>query len=261
LTAHSLTGDQRYLDFLDTMLNEIDYWGVLNTYGAIQLPKWCASHYGPSLGYPSLYNTLARIPRESDPEYWDALSSVAHIESRLKENEPRQDPFFGILYNRMTNAEIDPTGTEYVAESVALLSTYGMNPENKLEPDRNYPRDHVNNPDPNIPLEEIAPGDPEWAVCEEPITVLGLEVPPPAIDGIPIRSADPLPLDKRIGGTLLWQMDPWMVQRDYGGVGMNVQWPMLGLFTPYWVGRMDDVINEGTNLVLAWKETGEGCSN
>ena len=87
-----------------------------------------------------------------------------------------------------------------------------------------------------------------------------LEIPPPTIDGIPIRSADPLPLDKRIGGTLLWQMDPWMVQRNYGGIGMDVQWPMLGMFTPYWVGRMDGVIAEGAGLVLAWKDGGESCS-
>ena len=87
--------------------------------------------------------------------------------------------------------------------------------------------------------------------------LMGLEVPPPEIDGVAIRSADPLPLDKRIGGTFLWQMDPWMVQRTYGGVGMDEQWPMLGLFTPYWVGRLDGVITEGTGLALAWKETGE----
>ena len=39
LTAHALTGDQQYLDFLENMMSEIDYWAVLNTYGAIQLPK------------------------------------------------------------------------------------------------------------------------------------------------------------------------------------------------------------------------------
>ena len=259
LTAHALTGDERYLDFLDQMMNEVDYWGVLNTYGALQLPKWCASHYGPSLGYPSLYNTLARIDREESPDYWEAMASVAYLEARLKENEPRQDPFFGLLYSQMVTPAVDPTMDDYVAESVALLSTYGMNPEDKLEPDRSYPRDFVNNPDPEVPLEEIAPGDPEWELCENPITVMGIQIPAPDIDGIPIRSVDPLPLDQRIGGTFLWQMDPWMVQRTYGGVGMDTQWPMLGLFTPYWVGRMDGVITEGTGLALAWKDTGEPC--
>ena len=36
---------------------------------------------------------------------------------------------------------------------------------------------------------------------------------------------------------------------------MNTQWAMAGLFTPYWVGRIDDVISEGTGLFLAWKDT------
>ena len=202
---------------------------------------------------------MARIDPEENPEYWEALASVAHIEARLKENEPRQDPFFGILYERMVDETIDPTMAEYVAESVELLSTYGMNPDDKLEPDRSYPRDFVTDPDKEIPLEEIEPGDEEWTICEEPIEIMGIEIPPPEIDGIAIRSEDPLPLDQRIGGTLLWQMDPWMVQRDYGGVGMDTQWPMLGLFTPYWVGRMDGVITEGSGLALAWKDTGESC--
>ena len=60
---------------------------------------------------------------------------------------------------------------------------------------------------------------------------LGIEIPPPRIDGIPVRSVDPLPLDKRIGGPMLFQMDPWMVKRDYGGIGMDEQWPMTGMTT------------------------------
>ena len=118
----------------------------------------------------------------------------------------------------------------------------------------------VDTPDPEVPLEEIAPGDPEWTICEEPTTLMGLEIPPPKIDGVPIRSVDPLPLPKRIGGTFLWQMDPWMVKREYGGIGMDEQWPMLGMFTPYWVGRLDGVITEGSGLALGWRDTGEACA-
>ncbi len=259
LTAHALTDDERYLEFVAQLMAEVDYWGVLGTYGAFQLPKWCAPHYGPSLGYPSLYNLQARIDRAEFPEYWNALAEVARIEARQKENGPREDAFFGILYNRMVDAATDPTAAEYVATSVAQLATYGMNPEDKLEPDRSYPRNFVDRPDPDVPLEEIGLDDPEWAICEEPTFILGIEVPAPRIDGIPVRSVDPLPLPKRIGGTFLWQMDPWMVQREYGGVGMDTQWPMLGMFTPYWVGRMDGAIAEGGGLALGWRDTGEAC--
>ena len=64
----------------------------------------------------------------------------------------------------------------------------------------------------------------------------------------------------RADGTFLWQMDPWMVLREYGGIGMEEQWPMLGMFTPYWVGRMDGVISEGDGLALGWRDTGEACT-
>ena len=40
-----------------------------------------------------------------------------------------------------------------------LPSRYGMNPDDKLEPDRSYPRNFVDNPDPDVPLEEIVDGD------------------------------------------------------------------------------------------------------
>ena len=105
--------------------------------------------------------------------------------------------------------------------------------------------------------EEIAPGDPEWSICEEPSSVMGIEVPAPAIDGIAIRSVDPLPLEKRIGGTFLWQMDPWMVKREYGGIGMETQWPGSGLFTAYWVGRRDGVITEGSGYAATFATDGD----
>ncbi|MDP6942855.1 MAG: hypothetical protein QF464_01795, partial [Myxococcota bacterium] len=259
LTAHALTGDERYLDFVAGLMDEIDYWGALGVYGAFQLPKWCAAHYGPSLAYPSLYNLQARIDREAFPGYWYALAEVARSEAREKENGPREDAFFGLLYHRMVDTTVDPTVEEYVSASAALLATYGMDPDNKLEPDRSYPRNFVDNPDPEVPLEEIAPGDPEWEICETPNTALGFEIPAPKIDGIAVRSVDPLPLSKRIGGGFLWQMDPWMVQREYGGIGMETQWPMAGMFTPYWIGRMDGAITEGAGLALGWEDTGQGC--
>ena len=260
LTAHYLTGDERYRDFVAALIDEIPYAAALNTLGAFQLPKYCAPHFAPSLVYPSLYHVLARVDRERYPRYWRMLSHVARSEGREKEFGRREDPFWGILYNRMADDSTDPDDpAAYVRHFVDLLATYGMNPDDKLEPDRNYPRNFVDHEDPEVPLESIAEGDPEWAICEEPVNVMGLELPAARIDGVPIRAVDPLPLPKRIGGTMLWQMDPWMVKREYGGTGMDEQWPMLGMFTPYWVGRSDGVIAEGQGLALAWRDTGEVC--
>ena len=259
LAAHYLTGEERYLTFIEDLIESIDYEGALMTYGAVQLPKYCESHYAHSLGYPTIYNLMARIDAEKFPKFWALLSRMATHEARDKANGPREDPFFGVLYNRMATPATDASYDEYVGDMVELLSTYGMNPDDKLEPDRNYPRNFVDTPDPDVPLESIAEGDPEWEICENPIDFLGLELPAPRIDGIATRSVDPLPLGKRIGGTMLWQMDPWMVQREYGGVGMDEQWPMIGMTTPYWIGRADGIIDEGQGMALAWQSTEEAC--
>jgi len=255
LTAHYLTGDQRYLDFVAQLMDEVDYETSIHTYGALQLPKWCAPHYGPSLIYPSVYNLLARIDREEFPEFWTTLSSAVKSEGRDKDIAGRDDCFFGILYNRMVDVNIDPLRDEYVAKYVKMLATYGMNPDDKLEPDRNYPRNWIDNPDPEIELEEIPPDS--LALCTEPIKVVGVNLPAPGLEDDWPRAVSAIPLPRRVGGAFLWQMDPWMARREYGGTGMNEQWPMLGMTAPYWVGRADGVIEQGRDLTLAWRSLGE----
>lgn len=261
LSAYYLTQNETYLEFIDTLLEESQFDISMLNYDAFTLPKWCEPHYSHSITYPLVYNIQARVNSATYPQFWSVLSRVMHEKGRYSELGRRDDPFFGVLYNRMTDSATDPERDTYVLEMVDYLGTYGMDPSNKLEPDRSYPRDYVTESHAQVPLEEIAPGDAEWTICEVPQTALGIEVPPPRIDGIPIRSKDPLPLDMRIGGTFLWQMDPWMVQRNYGnGVGMRTQWPGLGLTVTYWLGRADGVIQEGQDLVLAWQDAGT-CTN
>ena len=257
LTAHYLTGKKVYLQFLENMMDEIEYAGSIHTYGALKLPKWCAPHFAPSLVYPSLYNLLARIDREKYPKYWTMLSSAIVSEGKGKDLAGREDCFWGILYHRMADETTDPEVKEFVSHHAELLATYGMHPDNKLEPDRNYPRNFIDTPDPEIALEEIPPED--LAMCTEPIKVLDLELPSPGLEDDWPRAVDAIPLGKRVGGAFLWQMDPFMAKREYGGTGMNEQWPMLGLTAPYWVGRADGVITEGASLALGWKDTGEAC--
>jgi len=254
LVAHYLTGDSRYLDFVNQLIGEINYELSVNTYGALKLPKWCMPHYGPSLIYPSLYNMLARIDKTEHKAYWKFLSTAARMEGREKDMEGREDALFGILYNRMVDEVTDPTGAEYVEHHAALLETYGMDPDNKLEPDRNYPRNFIDNPDPEVPLEEIPEDD--LALCTAPIEVAGVEIPAPGLEDDWPRAVNAIPLPKRVGGAFLWQMDPFMAKREYGGTGMNEQWPMLGMTSAYWLGRSDNVIGEGQGLVLAWKKSG-----
>ncbi len=259
MVAHYLTGDERYAKFVADLIKSVPFEKVMGIWGAFQLPKYCAPHFAPSISYPSLYNVISRLDRVSSRTVWSTLAKMARTEAKERWDGSRGDAFFGILYGRMVDKSVDPEVAAWVAKHVALLGTYGMNPKNKLEPDRSYPRNFVDKPDPTVPLESIAKGDPQWKVCEEPVVVMGIPVPPAKIDGIPVRSVKPLPLSKRIGGTMLWQMDPWMVKREYGGVGMDTQWPMIGMFVPYWIARADGWTTEGANLALAWRDTGTAC--
>jgi len=257
LTAHYLTGEQRYLDFIDGLMDEIDYWGLINTYGALQMPRWCSPHFGPSLLYPTLWNLLGRIDAKTYPEYWTALSEAVIEEGKNKDLKDRNEAYWGILYNRMADDTTDPDRAAYVQHHVDVLATYGMNPDDKLEPDRNYPRNFIDNPDPEIPL--IEPTAEELALCTTPLTILGVEIPAAGLEDDWPRAVETPPLPKRVGGGFNWTIDPWMVKREYGGIGMDKQWPMLGMTVPYWMGRADGVITEGEGLALGWHDTGETC--
>ena len=254
LTAHYLVGGQQYLDFVETLMEEIDYSSSVLTYGALQLPKWCAPHFGPSLLYPSLYNVQARVDKAASPGFWNLMATAAMTEGKEKDLLGREDCFFGILYGRMVDETVDPDVDAFVGHHADVLATYGMDPNDKLEPDRNYPRNWIDNPDPEVPLEEIPEDD--LALCTEPVSVMGIEVPSPGLEDDWPRAAEAIPLPKRVGGAFLWQMDPWMAKREYGGTGMDEQWPMLGLTAAYWVGRSDGVITEGDGLALGWRDTG-----
>jgi len=257
LTAHYLTGDGRYLEFLLGLMDEIDYWGIVHTYGALQMPRWCSPHFGPSLLYPTLWNLLGRIDAKDFPDYWAKLAKVVKEEGKDKDMEGRNDAYWGVLYNRMADQASDPDCQAYVQQHVDLLATYGMNPDDKLAPDRNYPRNFIDNPDPDIPLVDITPE--QLALCTEPITIMGMELPAAGLEDDWPRAVDTPPMHKRVGGGFIWTIDPWMVKREYGGVGMDEQWPMLGMTVPYWMGRADGVITEGEGLALGWRDTGEEC--
>ena len=254
LTAQYLTGDARYLDFVAALMEEIDYGSSVLTYGALQLPKWCTPHFGPSLLYPSLYNVQARVDRDAFPGFWNLFATAARTEGKEKDILGREDCLFGILYGRMVDETVDPDVDAYVAHHAAVLATYGMDPTDKLEPDRNAPRNWIDTPDPEVPLEEIP--DDSLAICTEPIDVMGIEIPAPGLEDDWPRAVDAVPLPRRVGGAFLWQMDPWMAKREYGGTGMDEQWPMLGLTAAYWLGRSDGVITEGTGMALGWRDLG-----
>ena len=139
LAAHYFTGEARYLDFLDEMMAEIDYWPVVDTYGSFWSPKWCARHFGPSLLYPTLWNIQSRVSPEHDPVFWNTLAAFIAEESRYKELAQTNDALFGILYDNMVDEVIDPLGHAYALSMANMLREMGqIQVANKNEPRRNY---------------------------------------------------------------------------------------------------------------------------
>ena len=255
LTAHYLTGDSRYLDWVDTLREEVMYEGVLDTFGAFVLPAWCQSHYAPSLAYPTLYNLLARIDRLEHRGFWEMVSQVAVNEGRHKEMAGRDDAFWGVLYHRMTDIVTDSSGAEYIAGLVDVLRGYGMNPDDKLDPDRNYPRDWIDDP----LVEQVPLDDASRAVCETPVELLGTVIDEGGVGDEEPRALNALPLSMRTGGGFVWTGDPWRLRYQPGSWGFRTQFPMLGMTAPYWIGRADGVIEEGQGMALGWRATGTAC--
>ena len=258
LAAHYLTGEEQYLKFLEQLMEELEYWPVIDTYGSFWSPKWCRPHFGPSLLYPTLWNLQTRIDGRRYPDFWTRLGTAIMEESRMKELEQANEALFGILYDNMVDASIDPDGHAHALEMVEMLREMGQyQVADKFEPRRNYTVDLVNDPPPGVELEELT--QEEYDMCTQPVTFFGIEIAPGWIEDELPRAVEGLPLPYRVPGSFLWAMDPFMLRRDYGGGAAKKQWPMVSMTLPFWVGRLQGTIEEGEGMALAWRDTGEVC--
>jgi hypothetical protein len=258
LAGHYLTGDTQFLRFLMRMMDEVDYWPVINTMGSFWRPKWCRSHYGPSLLYPTFWNTQNRVDRGRFPRFWTSLGRAIKEEFREKELAEANDAYFGVLYDSMVDAAIDPGVAAYAKEMVALLrDEKQMQALDPSEPHRNYSIDHIANP-PGAPIEIEPLTAAEREICLRSIEVFGMKIEGYIDDELP-RAVEGLPLPLRFSGPFQWQEDPFMLVKDYGADAGRVQWPMQGHSVAFWTGRMQGTITAGAGSALAWRDTGEPC--
>lgn len=261
LTAHYLTGEQRYLDFLKQLMGEIDYWPIINIMGSLQLPIWCRPHFGPSLLYPTLWNLQSRIRKERYPLYWTSLARAIKEEIREKDLRHARDAYFAILYARMVDEKIDPGVKSWVAEMANLLENNTQyRVSDPFEPRRNYSVDLLTDRPRGfeaVTIQSLSEGD--RSLCEEPMTVLGIEVPAAGLEDERPRSVEGLPLHLRIPGDFQWQMDPFMLYRSYGGSEGKRQWPMQGFSVAFWMAMVNELTSKGKGHALAWKETAQNC--
>jgi hypothetical protein len=258
LAGHYLTGDERFLDFLEQMMDENHYWEVIDQMGSFYSPKWCRPHFGPSLLYPTLWNLQNRIDPVKYEEFWNTLGGYIAEETRHKELEEANDVLFGIYYDTMVTEAIDPNVHTYAQEMVAMLRETGQLPvADKMEPRRKYNVDLISDPPPGLVTEELTQED--YDMCMQPIVLFGIEIDIGDISDELPRAVEGMPIPWRIPGSFQWQMDPYMLYRDYGSSEGKVQWPSQGFSVAFWTGRMQGTITEGEGMALGWRDTGEAC--
>ena len=258
LAAHYLTGDSRYLDFVEGLQQELQYWEVINLMGSFYMPKWCRPHYGPSLLYPSLWNMQNRIDKSIYPEYWTNLAGAIAEEMRHKDLEQANDGYFGILYGTMVDDQVDAGRQDYldfIVDMLANAGQYGVTDRN--EPRRNYSVDWREDPPPGVQIEELSEDDRDMYL--EDITLFGLVIVEGWIEDEFARAVEGMPVQYRVPGDFQWQMDPFMLYRSYGGREATVQYAAMGFPVTYWVGRMQGLIDAGAGTALGWQDTGVPC--
>jgi hypothetical protein len=258
LAGQYLTGDERFMEFFDRLVDESDFWRVVNLMGSFWLPKWCKSHYGPSLLYPTLWNLQKRVDRARHPAFWTRLARAIHEEVRDKELVEADDAYFAVLYAGMLDSVVDPDLPAYVARLAGMLRGAEQYPAGRLEPHRSYSHDWVADPPPGADFQVQAMSDADRAICSAPLTLFGVTFPSEFQDDRP-RAAQALPLALRIDGPLQWQEDPFMLIKDYGDRDARTQWPGTGFSVAYWTARMQGTVNDGQGQALAWRGTGDAC--
>jgi hypothetical protein len=262
LAAHYVTDDERYLEFVDTMMTEMEFWPIINTMGSFFNPKWCRPTFAPSLIYPTLWNLQARVDPAEFPDFWNQMGTAIFEEMKNKEVAGQGDAFFGVLYDYMVDTDIDPDKSEFINEMVAILAQteqYQAGPENKFDPRRNYPVLLHSDPPPDFNLEVEWPTQEDIDMCTEEVTLFGIVLFEGWIEDELPRAVDYLPMKWRVPGSMQFAMGPWMLERGYGGKAGRVTWPMQGLTRAFWTGRAQETITAGDGTALAWRDTGEAC--
>lgn len=253
LAAHYLTGDTRYLDFLERLMQEVPFWEVIDVMGSFWLPKWCRSHYAPSLAYPTFWNIQMRIDKKSD--FYRRLAKAIKEEFRYKELLQANDAYFGVLYDKMVDNDVDPDKAQFVGKMVDMLRDTSQYPvQNRFEPRRSYDTDLFTNPPEAFETESLTPEYRE--ICERPLKVFGIEFKAETIEDDRPRAVEGLPIKYRIGGPFQWQEDPYRMARSYGDRNGRTQWPMSCFSVAYWTGRMQGTFTDGIGIALAWKDVG-----
>ncbi len=259
IMAYHVTGDQRYLDFVQNQLvDEIDGLAVLNTSGAFFLPPFCGSWIGGDLVHPILHASLMHLA--------DGALAGEHRRTMKEELKDKlfltdNNAYFGITYAAAVDETYDPDLPDYLEWAVAELDGYMLNPDAPLDPKRNYSTDYIADPLPGY--EPIGPTQEQIDICEQGLEILGFEIiPGPGIDpDFEVIAPQALPVGMRVPHEMIWHFSPFNLKRDFGSAEGRRHYFFTDLTAPYWIGRYRGLIDDGgEGMALGWQDTGEPCT-
>ena len=268
--SYWFTGDAMYMDFLqDELIANLRADEVAATAGALILPKWCRSYYGPHITFPPIW-ALSNLLTNS------ALKTSLH---RVMEDEMRQKVMadmgnakFDLMYAGGVPADIATEADAAAAEALEYVRALGGNGGVLDDPRRTYTLDRqwvLDNMPPGI--EAQCPTEEERATCEAGFDVLGIQIPGEVITGectgapgeCPVGdgcadavASGPMPMDYRVWEDFLWQRDPYKIGDGNSPEGGR-QSPGLDLIEAFWLARSYGLLDEGAGQVLAWRTAGD----
>lgn len=252
LQAYHLTGDPRYVAFLeDALIDEARLVEVLPTLDAFQLPKFCDTWIGTDLLHPIVLSTLERL-QDRDHAVPQAIADAMRETYRYGVLQDAGNSWFQITYGQYTDAGQDPSVDADVAAAVADLEGYVPEPDHPFDPKRATNRDWT---DSGLPwIDPVTPTEAERALCEEDVELLGLSIPGPGL-AAEVLNATAVPASHRTKETQIWHMNPFRLGRSFGG-HLRDHEPFNDYLTPWWVAAEAGQGVDADDLVLAWRDDG-----
>ena len=268
--AHYFTGDERYVDFLETVvIDELRAPEVALTMQAFREPDVCIRFYGDHITYATHWQLLTML---EDSTLRTQLARAMEEELWVKTMHSHHSAKFNVMYASALSDD-EASGRGAAIEMAALtLEGFGGNDGVIDAPRRTHQVDRgdviAQLPD---GITVVCPSEDDRDRCERDGDLLGVPVPGQTItyacdgragecvmeDGLCIEgiASEGLPPTLRRYGDFMWQRSPFEFGGPYGVDG-QVQSPGRDLSESYWMARYYEFVMEGSGQVLAWRPSG-----
>lgn len=257
IQAWYVTGDDRYLDFLEEdLVAEQSAPDVANTIGSFQLPDWCDDWIGSDLVHPIVLAAMRRT-EGSDHPVPEALARAMREEYRNKALAGDGQSWFLLTHGAYADASLDPALGADREAALADIAAYIQHPDHPDDPKRAYTVDYL--ADPEAWVDPRYPSAQDQEVCGAPVEVFGVTIEGEAIDPDEALNRTPVPSGARVKQSQIWHFNPFLLGRDFGGRHERSMEYFIDYTAPYWVGRSLGDFAGDEGLALGWTPTDEGC--